>query len=141
MNVVHTFQRHLPLEEQPDLVSYWDFCYERSIGCVGILKDWLSRTLAVVLKRNDKAATLTLEDLEHHAWSLDQCMVMLAEAKEEEKKLDSSTARSDLRAALGLEPVSTPETNLKPVSQRKRRTAVGKPLPKRRPVGEPKNAS
>lgn len=42
-SIVQTFQRHLPLEEEPDLLSHWEFCYERSLGCVGILKDWLCR--------------------------------------------------------------------------------------------------
>jgi hypothetical protein len=38
-SVVWAFQRHLPLEEEPDLVGDWEFCFERALGCVGILKD------------------------------------------------------------------------------------------------------
>ena len=68
-SVVQTFQRYLPLAETPDLLECWDLCYERSIGCVGILKDWLSRTLSAVLERDDMALTLTRKDLERHAWS------------------------------------------------------------------------
>jgi hypothetical protein len=42
-NIVLTFQEQLPAELQLDLVGMWDFLYERSLGCVGILKDWLAR--------------------------------------------------------------------------------------------------
>ena len=145
-SVVQSFQRYLPLAEAPDLLGCWDFCYERSIGCVGILKDWLSRTLSAVLERDENALTLTFKDLERHAWSLEQCMIMLCEAKEEEKKLTHrASIQDELRAALGLElavahvqesQVAKPEAaESKPFSTRKRRS-VGKPLPKRRPVGE-----
>ena len=37
INVVHSFQKKLPLKEPPDLVQHWDFLYERSLGCVGVL--------------------------------------------------------------------------------------------------------
>ena len=38
INIVHSFQKVLPLSEAPDMVKVWDFLYERSLGCVGILK-------------------------------------------------------------------------------------------------------
>lgn len=113
---------------------------------VGILKDWLSRTLSAVLEREENAVTLKFKDLERHAWSLEQWMIMLSEAKEEEKKLAHRVGiQSELRAALGLElavahaqgsQVAKPEAaESKPVGTRKGKS-VGKPLPKRRPVGE-----
>lgn len=40
-NVIWSFGRHLPLSEEPDLVEQWDYLYERSLGCVGVLKVWL----------------------------------------------------------------------------------------------------
>jgi len=49
-NVVLTFQERLPMDEQPDLVSLWDLLYERSVGCIGILKEWLDRALIAALK-------------------------------------------------------------------------------------------
>ncbi len=48
-NVVWAFERHLPLAEKPDLVGRWEFCFERSLGCVGILKQWLLRALQTAL--------------------------------------------------------------------------------------------
>lgn len=137
-NIVHTFQTHLPLENEPNLVENWDFFYERSIGCVGILKDWLSRTLAAVLQKNADSKTLTLKDFDNHGWSLNQCMVMLAEAREEERQLASTTEREELRAALGLAP--SKDTPPRPKSsKKKKRKAVGKPSPQRRRVGNAKD--
>ncbi|MEO0377642.1 MAG: AAA family ATPase, partial [Cyanobacteria bacterium P01_A01_bin.17] len=137
-NIVHTFQTHLPLENEPNLVKNWDFFYERSIGCVGILKDWLSRTLAAVLQKNADSKTLTLKDFDNHGWSLKQCMVMLAEAREEERQLASTTEREELRAALGL--ALSKDAPLSPKSsKKKKRKAVGKPSPQRRRVGNAKD--
>lgn len=31
--------------KQPDLLPVWDLLYERSVGCIGILKEWLDRAL------------------------------------------------------------------------------------------------
>ena len=50
VNALWTFQQHLPVVSPPDLVKDWDYFYERSIGCVGVLKDWLTRALAVALR-------------------------------------------------------------------------------------------
>ena len=49
-NIVLTFQEQLPAEQQLDLVGMWDFLYERSLGCVGVLKDWLARSLSSALR-------------------------------------------------------------------------------------------
>jgi len=40
-----TFQKHLPLKEEPNLLARWDYFYESSLGCIGVLKDWLTRAL------------------------------------------------------------------------------------------------
>ena len=33
-SVLWDFQRHLPLSQEPDLLRHWQYCYERTIGCV-----------------------------------------------------------------------------------------------------------
>ena len=53
-NVLWSFQNHLPLHEQPDLIGEWDYFYERSVGCIGVLKVWLTRALAKALKDGGK---------------------------------------------------------------------------------------
>lgn len=133
--IVQTFQRHLPLPEEPDLLSHWEFCYERSIGCVGLLKDWLSRALVAALEEGAK--TLTVGHLENHAWSLEQCMVLLTEANMGEAQLEPRTARSTLRIALGLEvaPMAANQPIAVAAKAQQRGRPVGQPLAKRRPVG------
>ncbi|MGA9668174.1 MAG: hypothetical protein WBQ94_03145, partial [Terracidiphilus sp.] len=99
--VLHSFELHLPLSEPPDLVSEWEYLYERSIGCVGVLKEWLLRALTAALRRD--ASVLKLRDLESHALSVAQCDKMLSEALEGELRLlETSGERARLRTRLGL---------------------------------------
>ena len=147
-----TLQNHLPLPEPPDLVGHWEFCYERSIGCIGILKELLLRTLSATLSQNgDKAATLKLKDLEQRAWSLEECLVMLREAKEGEQQLASqSGSHNELRTALGLNINTSKESDQSATSSNatssnktagRKTGSVGKPSPRRRSVGVDQNAS
>jgi hypothetical protein len=102
INCLWTFQQHLPLARTPELVKEWDYFYERSIGCVGVLKDWLTGALALALENGGE--TLTAHDLERRALSVTQCARMLAEAVDGERKLtESSDAKQELRRNLGLE--------------------------------------
>jgi AAA domain len=101
--VIFSFQRQLPLAEEPQLWKDWEYCYARSIGCVGVLKDWLTRGLAAALEEG--AATLTPKHLEKHSWSTDQCEKMAQEALEGESALaEKKEARMRLLALLGLDP-------------------------------------
>jgi energy-coupling factor transporter ATP-binding protein EcfA2 len=125
--VLHSFELHLPLSEPPDLVSEWEYLYERSIGCVGVLKEWLLRALTAALRRD--ASVLTLRDLESHALSVAQCDKMLAEALEGELRLlESSGERAHLRTRLGLS-VSGARHNDVTAGQGAREAEI--PLPRR----------
>jgi hypothetical protein len=78
--------RQVPLQvDIPALMQHWFYFYERSIGCVGVLKDWLIRAVAAAL--HDGCDTLTLERLHEHTLSLAQCERMAIEATEGEQKL------------------------------------------------------
>lgn len=138
--IVQTFQRHLPLQIEPDLLKHWDFCYERCVGCIGILKDWLSRALFSALLKGDK--TLTFSDLESHALKTEQCIILLNEALHGEEQLNSRRDTNALRAALGLEVATdmTPKTSQTSAKTTRRHAVVGQPLPQRRPVGGGHNA-
>jgi hypothetical protein len=103
ISVVRSFTRQLPLPILPDLVSEWEFLYERSLGCVGVLKQWLARSLSAALRSGE--STLTRQNLETHALSVSQVEKILSEVSEGELGLkDSSDARSRLREKLGLAP-------------------------------------
>ncbi len=99
-NVVFTFQSQMPSDPDFDLMGVWDFLYERSLGCVGVLKDWLMRSWNTAHRSTGKLDRRTLE---RTALSVSQCEKILAEAREGETRLienDESTSR--LRSLLGL---------------------------------------
>jgi hypothetical protein len=85
--------------------SRTELLYERSIGCVGIVKDWLTLAYRAALKAG--GATITAEHLEQTAPAADKAWRQLEEANLGERRLSARTeARSRLRVALGLEEVS-----------------------------------
>jgi hypothetical protein len=101
VNVLGSFAHHMPLPEQPDLAGEWEFLYERSIGCVGILKQWLTRTLHSVLRRGGN--TIGRKDLEAQALSVLQCEKILSETAEgESRAAEPAEARGALQVRLGL---------------------------------------
>ena len=131
--VLRSFEQQLPLREPPDLVEDWEYFYERSIGCIGILKDWLMRALVSVSRRNNDL--LSRKDLELHAPSVAQCDKMLSEALEGESRLtESKEERTRLRARLGLstsDVVQSPLAGKSSATQRK----PGQRRPTRDPIG------
>ncbi|WP_245602874.1 ATP-binding protein [Gloeothece verrucosa] len=50
------------------LMQQWFYFYERSIGCVGVLKDWLIRASGACLRRGED--TLTIERIQEYAFNL-----------------------------------------------------------------------
>jgi energy-coupling factor transporter ATP-binding protein EcfA2 len=101
-SVLWAFQRNLPLEEEPDLLQQWKYCYERTVGCVGVLKDWLTRVLAEAMETGAKTISRSL--LEQHALSVDRCDQMVTEAVAGETALtEDDNAAYRLRVRLGLE--------------------------------------
>src|SRR5258708_4050428 len=140
-NTVLTFQRHLPLEDQPDLLPLWEWLYERSVGCIGILKEWLDRALIVALGEGCK--TLTARHLETTALSAARCAKIALEAQEGERQLLSADqARPRLRELLGLEgSAARSATGTAARSTPHLRRRVGQRKPKRAPIGHPAGLS
>jgi DNA polymerase III delta prime subunit len=86
--------KQVPLTtDLPALMQHWFYFYERSIGCIGVLKDWLIRAVAAAIR--DGSDTLTQGRLEEHALSLSQCERMALDAIEGEQKLGYSESRRD----------------------------------------------
>jgi len=137
-NVVWSFGRHLPLDEEPDLVKQWDYLYERSLGCVGVLKPWLLKGLSAALK--DGGRKLTLQHLNKTAPSVSRCEKMLSDLRDGENLLaELPEARHQLRIQLGLEtmpprsPAEIKDESKATVPKPKR--LPGRRLPRRDPVG------
>lgn len=101
INVVRSFEKELPLEEPSDLVSNWEFLYERSLGCIGILKEWLVRAVTVAYRKGDRKLTKRL--VETQALSIAQCEQLHAEIIDGELKLsERQETVARFRGKLGL---------------------------------------
>jgi hypothetical protein len=86
--------KQVPLDiDIPSLMQDWVYFYEHSIGCVGVLKDWLIRTVAAAL--HDGSETLTLKQLHEHTLTLAQCERMALDATEGEQKLSYMESRRE----------------------------------------------
>ena len=131
-NVVLAFQRHLPLEEMPDLVSQWEFCYTYTAGCVGLLKEWLMKALSEALSAGAKTIEPSL--LAHHAPSPARCDQMITEIEEGEGYFKhDDEAEERLRARLGLSPRRKNTTSTPGRQGEKKPNATA---PSARPVGQ-----
>jgi energy-coupling factor transporter ATP-binding protein EcfA2 len=135
MKILQTFAEQMPLPEAPDLVKFWEYLYERSIGCVGILKDWLVKGLSSAIRQSDR--TLTLKHLEKHALSVAQCDRLIEEtARGESQFREGADALGRLRLRLGFpDPTRSKELAVASAADRPRQQHPGQRHPKRDVVG------
>ena len=132
--ILLTFQRHLPLTGEPDLVAQAEYFYERSVGCVGVLKDWLTRALATALEEGQETLTQTV--LEQQSLPTRKLLRMAREIREGEETLTpNGRAQTELRSLLGMS-IESAEQQI-PGSPRK----VGKRKPVRDRVGHHEQAA
>ena len=135
-SILLTFQKHLPLSQEPNLIDNWEYFYERSLGCIGILKDWLTRTLRDVLYKHGE--TIELKHLKARVLSVSQCTQISQEIIDGEDSLKETAQEiEDLRDALGLKKISS-NNNQKEKSKRNHK--VGQRKPKRDTIGTKNNA-
>lgn len=141
--VLEHLQHRMPLLELPPLKQkYWEFCYERSIGNVGTLKDWLTDAYDLALA--EAASTVTLDHLMATAKPASACERMALEAIDGEEQLtDSSAKRNQLRVVLGLaksksqeQPTVHPTAMDTPSGQAKKLSKPFRRHPKRDSVGK-----
>jgi hypothetical protein len=143
-SVLLTFQRYLPLAREPDLVGRSAYLYERSVGCIGVLKGWLNRALAAALEEG--AATVTAQHLERQAEPARKLLSLAREIQEGEEALAAGgQEHAELRRCLGLAPEPCPgETTASETAAtahgahpepRRRGARVGERRPARDPVG------
>jgi hypothetical protein len=85
--VLRSLQSYMPLLKPPDLVSRYEYFWEKSVGCIGVLKNWLARSLAVALE--DKQSTLTLKQLKRHEMPTYKLRQLQQEINEGEKRRDA----------------------------------------------------
>jgi hypothetical protein len=133
-SVLLTFQCQMPVDETPDFILHWEYCYERTLGCIGILKNWLTRALKDAL--DEGASSVTLKHLERRAWSVTQCQRMFKEILEGERQLtETENDIKSLRASLGLGEEVVSYQDEKPATNTKKGNKVGQRKPKRDSIG------
>lgn len=133
INILWIFQNKLPLENAPDFIGNWDYFYRRSIGCVGILKDWIFSTYEYHLLQNPNAKTIELEVFSDFEFTDEQCYVLAKEATDgEEKVINKYRPAQDIDSILNLREVGGEEDS----SSEKKKVGIRKP--KRDPVGTDK---
>lgn len=141
-----TLLQQLPLEVDTEdlLIKHWSYFYERSIGCIGVLKDWLVRAVSATLA--DNQSKLLFERIAECALPLAQCESMAMEAASGEQELRyTASRRQHLWQLLGMtvEPEKqqaepAPPTTSPQHGHPSQGLRVGEPKPQRYEVGEPK---
>jgi len=134
VNILQSFEKELPFAEASDLASSWELLYERSLGCIGILKQWLVRAVTTVLRKGGRR--LTTSNLESQALCMAQCEQLYLEIADGENKLEErSEAAARFRGKLGLS-TREPAKAALPLASRVHFRRPGQRLPTRDAVGK-----
>src|SRR5260370_39850182 len=72
------------------VISHWLYFYECSIGCIGVLKDWLLRAVSTAL--DEGLDMLPLDWIADHAPPVDIYRQMALDATEGEEKLNHTAS-------------------------------------------------
>jgi len=94
------FQKHLPFPVEPRLVEDWVYFFEGSLGCIGILKDWLYQASGAAFDQNEP--TLTRDMCEAWVQDRDVLVDMLHTVVMGETQFEKKHSQIELRALLGL---------------------------------------
>ena len=66
MGALRSLLEHVPLiVDVPGLLAYWRWFGEWSLGCIGVLSDWIVETVDALYRQG--ATTLTIDALQKHA--------------------------------------------------------------------------
>lgn len=122
----------IAIPQEPGLLENFDFFYTWSVGCVGVLKDWLDRALEAALAVPGGEPLLTREILKATALPASQAKRLVQEAKAGELKLiqehDSELAKEldlDYTPSLDLPAPRLPMTGVVTVKTTGRRGIRG----------------
>ncbi len=87
--------RRVPLECLAErwVTNHWLYFYECSVGCIGILKDWLLRAVSTAL--DDGLTRLSLDCVQDHALPVEIYRQMALDAYEGEQKLNHTASNRE----------------------------------------------
>ncbi len=132
IGALRSLLEHVPLQvDVPGLLTHWRWFGEWSLGCIGVLSDWLVETVDALCKQGGTA--LTIDALQKHALPPGLRARMEREARAGEFKMDQAKAQSEqeLRQLLG-KPIPVPGTEVTETPHPNGASA-SKPLPDRLP--------
>lgn len=133
-NLLHMFELRLPVKAEGILVDNLEFIYERCLGCIGILKDWLKLACNHALYAGHDS--LEMHDLGVSALTEDSLLQILQEILEGERSIEAARRRTDeLRAKLGIKEVKNSAAPINYAKEATIRRSVGERNPTRDVVG------
>lgn len=126
--VLFGLQKHLPFTEEPRLVEDWDYFFTGSLGCVGVLKDWLYQAASAAFDEGEK--TLTRAMCQTWMKETDVLVDMLQRVTSGESQFSQQHSFLELQTLLGLAAENSSKTSVpKPVSpQRKSKPGTRHPV-------------
>ncbi|CKE98472.1 AAA family ATPase [Bacillus paranthracis] len=128
-SLLYTFQKLLPVEEEPNLIQAHEYIYENCIGCAGILKNWLQRSLRYAFENEEK--TITMENLKVNTLQTQKLLTLAEEAIAGELEfMEKEEDKEKLRLLLGIREKSEKtnsiqKTNRTPGVRKPNRDSVG----------------
>lgn len=130
-NIIHSFEQRLPISEPRCLTNEWSYFYDNTLGCVGILKDWLSESLQNLIA--EEKSSLDIQYIKQFAPAARKLEVLWNAFASLEDEVDSLYKTREQLDEENKKP-STEETH----SNAKRPTPArpGKRKPTRDPAGE-----
>ncbi|MBT2643433.1 AAA family ATPase [Bacillus sp. ISL-41] len=131
-SVLVTFQKLLPVHEEPNLTEHEEFIYENCVGCAGILKDWLQRCLSYAIENDEK--TISIYNLKKNALQTQKLLTLAEEALIGESIfIEKEEDRVQLKSLLGTE---KKEERAEKTTKQKRNPLPGNRSPERDVVGQ-----
>jgi len=112
VGALRSLLEHVPLQvDVSGLLTHWRWFGEWSLGCIGVLSDWLVETVDALCKQGETA--LTIDALQKHALPPGLRARMEREARAGEFKMDQAKAQSEqeLQQLLG-KPIPVPGTEV-----------------------------
>jgi hypothetical protein len=123
--VIQTFQAHLPLPQESNLMQHQDYLLEYSIGCVGILKTWLTKALRMALTIDAK--TIEFQHLQQNEFSSSRRKQIQQEAESGERRWLNQMNPRDSEKKQSREQVNPNQTSVppRPGQRRAKRDPIG----------------
>lgn len=126
----------IPLNNGIDIEKHWAYFYERTVGCLGILKDWVTYSVANAMYEN--SSEFKMKHIKKYEPSGNQIKIMWQEIRAGENRFENCDIDlSQIRTEIGLDSV----INQKPTNGASRAVTVmksrevGKRNPTRDQVG------